>query len=204
MKKIVCFFVRHGETILNKKNEFRGDINADLDEDGRKQAEQLVPFFANRQFSGIYGSTRKRVAQTLQPLLEAKGMKMKPLKALDSLDTGEFAGKPKDKENLKELKWYRNHPEETIPGGEKVSVFQRRVDSKIMQLIHKGESGDKPVLIGAHGSIIKELGRLLHNDMDYSKVDPGGVVAVFKSPQGYTTEPILRDNTEQDEVYAGS
>lgn len=204
MKKIVAFFVRHGETILNKNNDFRGDLDVDLDDDGRKQAAALVSFFAHRQFSGVYGSSRKRVAQTLQPLLEAKNMKMKPLKALDSLDTGEFAGKPKDKENLKELKWYRNHPEETIPGGEKVSVFQRRVDAKIMQLIHKGESGDKPVLIGAHGSIIKELGRLLHNDMDYSKVDPGGVVAVFKSPQGYTTEPILNDNTEQDEVYAGS
>jgi broad specificity phosphatase PhoE len=205
MKKIVAFFVRHGETDLNKKNDFRGDLDVDINEEGQKQAEQLVPFFANRQFSAAYGSTRKRVEQTLRPLLESKGMAMKPLKALDSLDTGEFAGKPKDKENLKELKWYREHPEETIPGGEKVATFQKRTDAKIMQLIHKGESSNKPVLVGVHGSVIKELGRLLHDDMDYSKVEPGGVVAVFKSPQGYTAEPILKDSSQEpEEIYAGS
>jgi broad specificity phosphatase PhoE len=204
MKKIIAFFVRHGETDLNKSNDFRGDLDIDLNEEGRKQAAALVPFFANRQFSGIYGSSRKRVIQTLQPLLDAKKMKMKSMKALDSLDTGEFAGKPKDKENLKELAWYKNHPEETIPGGEKVANFRSRVDAKIMQLINKGESGSKPVLVGAHGSVMKELGRLLHNDWDYTKVDPGGVAAIFKSPSGYTAEPLLHDNSDQEEPYAGS
>ncbi len=205
MKKIVAFVVRHGETNLNKNNDFRGDLDVDINAEGQKQAEQLVPFFANRQFSGAYGSSRKRVQQTLQPLLDEKGMKLKPLKSLDSLDTGEFAGKPKDEENLKELKWYREHPEETIPGGEKVANFRSRVDAKLMQLISKGESGDKPVIIGVHGSVIKELGRLLHHDMDYAKVEPGGVVAIFKSPQGYTAEPILKDSSEEpEEIYAGS
>jgi broad specificity phosphatase PhoE len=205
MKKIIAFVVRHGETDLNKSNDFRGDLDVDINAEGKKQAEALVPFFANRQFSSAYGSTRKRVEQTLRPLLESKGMKMKPLKALDSLDTGEFAGKPKDKDNLKELKWYREHPEETIPGGEKVENFRKRVDSKIMQLIHKGESGDKPVLIGAHGSVTKELGRLLDGDMEAAHVEPGGVIAIFKSPQGYSAEPVLNDSKETpEEISAGS
>jgi alpha-ribazole phosphatase len=205
MKKIVAFFVRHGETDLNKNNDFRGDLDIDINEEGKKQAQQLVPFFANRQFSAVYGSTRKRVAQTLEPLLKEKGLVMKPLKALDSLDTGEFAGKPKDEENLKEMKWYREHPEETIPGGEKVKSFRKRVDAKIMQLIHKGESSSKPVLVGIHGSVVKELGRFLEGSMDAAKVEPGGVVAVFKSPNGYTAEPILKDSSkEPEEISAGS
>ncbi len=203
MKKIIAFFVRHGETELNKNNDFRGDLDVDLNDEGRKQAEQLVPFFANRQFSGAYGSTRKRVAQTMEPLMQDKGLKMKSMKALDSLDTGEFAGKPKDKENLKELKWYRDHPEETIPGGEKVKNFRGRVDAKIMQLIHKGESG-KPVVVGVHGSVIKEINRLFHDDMDHQKVEPGGVLAVFKSPAGYSVEALLKPAEESEEVYAGS
>jgi len=205
MKKIVAFFVRHGETDLNKNNDFRGDLDVDINADGQKQAEQLVPFFANRQFSAVYGSTRKRVHQTLEPLLKDKNMTMKPLKALDSLDTGDFAGKPKDDENLKELKWYRNHPEETIPGGEKVKNFRKRVDAKIMQLIHKGESASSPVLVGIHGSVVKELGRFLEGDMDAAKVEPGGVVAVFKSPSGYTAEPLLKDSSDiPEEINAGS
>ena len=204
MKKIVCFFIRHGETELNKENEFRGDLDIPLDADGEKQAAALVPFFANKAFSGAYGSTRKRVAQTMKPLMEAKGMQMKPLKALDSLDTGEFAGKPKDKENLKELKWYREHPEEQIPDGEKVGDFRKRVDAKIMQLIHKGESAKNPVVVGVHGSVIKEINRMLHDDMDHAKVEPGGVLAVYKSPAGYSVEALLKPANESEEVYAGS
>ena len=136
--------------------------------------------------------------------MESKDMTMKPLKALDSLDTGEFAGKPKDKENLKELKWYREHPEETIPGGEKVQNFRGRVDAKIMSLIHKGESSNKPIVAGVHGSVIKEINRLLHDDMDHSKVEPGGVLAIFKSPTGYSTEALLKPADEPEETYAGS
>jgi broad specificity phosphatase PhoE len=204
MKKIVAFVIRHGDTNLNKNNEFRGDLDIDLNDEGKKQAADLVPFFKNKKFSGIYGSTRKRVAQTLAPLLKDKHAKMKPLKAIDSLDTGELAGQPKSEENLKELKWYREHPEETIPGGEKVAGFRKRVDNKMMDLIHKGESSPKPVLIGAHGSIVKEIGRLLHDDMDHAKVEPGGVVAIFKSPNGYSAEPIFKPAKEPEEVYAGS
>ena len=127
MKKAICFFVRHGETDLNKNNDFRGDLDVPLNEEGEQQAAALVPFFKNKKFSGMYGSTRKRVAQTMKPLMDAKDMTMKPLKALDSLDTGEFAGKPKDKENLKELKWYREHPEKEIPGGEKALSLKKSI-----------------------------------------------------------------------------
>jgi broad specificity phosphatase PhoE len=189
---------------FNKSNEFRGDLDVPLDAEGEKQAAALVPFFANKAFSGAYGSTRKRVAQTMKPLMEAKQMKMKPLKALDSLDTGEFAGKPKDKENLKELKWYRENPEEQIPGGEKVEDFQKRVDDKIMKLVHKGESADRPIVAGVHGSVIKEINRLFHNDMDFAKVEPGGVLAIFKSPSGYEVKALLKPSDEPEEVYAGS
>ena len=48
MKKIIAFFVRHGETDLNKKDEFRGDLDVPLDKDGEQQAAALVPFFKNK------------------------------------------------------------------------------------------------------------------------------------------------------------
>jgi probable phosphoglycerate mutase len=204
MKKIIALVIRHGDTDLNDKNEFRGDLDIDLNDKGREQAKELAAFFKGKKFNGVYGSTRKRVKQTLNPILKENKIKMRPLKSLDSLDTGELAGQPKSKENLKELKWYREHPQETIPGGEKVAGFRKRVDSKMLDLIHRGESSNAPVLIGAHGSIVKEIGRLLHDDMDHAKVLPGGVVAIYKSPSGYSAEPIFKPANEPEEVYAGS
>ena len=190
--------------IFNKKNDFRGDLDVSINAEGQKQAEQLVPFFANRSFSAIYRSSRKRTKQTLEPLLKVKGMKAKVLKDIDSLDTGELAGKPKSKKNLKLLKWYRNHPDEQIPGGEKVQDFRNRVDPKIMSIIHKGESGSKPTAACVHGSIIKEISRLLHDDMDHARVEPGGVVGIFKSPSGYEAKALYRESKEPEEMYAGS
>jgi broad specificity phosphatase PhoE len=190
--------------IFNKKNDFRGDLDVSINEEGQEQAEELVPFFANRKFSSAYRSSRKRTKETLKPLMEAKQMRSKVLKDLDSLDTGDLAGKPKSKKNLKLLKYYRNNPDETIPGGEKVQDFRDRVDPKIMSLIHKGESGSKPVVACVHGSIIKEIGRFLHGDMDYVKVEPGGVVGIFKSPSGYEAQPLFKESKESEEVYAGS
>lgn len=211
MKKIVAYVVRHADTDLNNENKFRGDLDIPINDTGKQQAKEVAEFFRGRSFNGMYGSTRKRVRQTLEPLMEQTGIEMKPMEALDSLDTGDFAGEPKSIENLKELKWYREHPEKTIPGGEKVANFRDRVDSKLIDLIHRGESGDKPVLIGAHGSIIKEIGRLLNHDMDHAKVQPGGVVAIYRSPQtsadspsGYSAEPIFKPTQEPEEVYAGS
>jgi probable phosphoglycerate mutase len=204
MKKIICLVVRHADTDLNDSNKFRGDLDIDINDKGRQQAKEVAAFLKGRNFSGVYGSTRKRVKQTLDPILKERKIKMRALKSLDSLDTGELAGQPKSEENLKELKWYRQHPQETIPGGEKVAGFRKRVDNKMLDLIHRGESGSLPVLIGAHGSIVKEIGRLLHDDMDHAKVLPGGVVAIYKSPSGYSAEPIFKPADEPEETYAGS
>jgi probable phosphoglycerate mutase len=201
---IVAFFVRHGETDLNDKDAFRGDLNVPLNDLGHAQAEALVPYFAARQFSAAFHSGMQRTKQTLEPLMHSKGMKSFGVERLNSLDTGEFAGKPKNKKNRKLLEYYREHPEEKIPGGESVGHFRRRVDPKIMAAIRIGDESGMPTISSIHGSVMREISRLLHNDYNKVKVEPGGVVGIFKTPNGYMAEALLKESDAEEDIKAGS
>lgn len=208
--KIVAFFIRHGDTDFNENNgpqkeeRFRGDLDIPLNEDGHRQAEELVPYFAAREFSAAFHSGMQRTAQTLDPLMAAKSMEATKVDGLDSLDTGDFSGLPKTKKNKKRLEYFRTHPDERIPGGETVNEFRKRVDPKLMQAIKIGEEAGKPTVVCIHGSVMRELSRLLHDDYNKVKVEPGGVVGVFKSAQGYEAAALLKESENEEDIRAGS
>lgn len=210
MKKIVAFFIRHGETDLNdppdgEKERFRGDADVLLNDTGKQQAEALVPFFNARKFSAAFHSGMQRTAQTLEPLMKAKGMEAHEIEGLNSLNTGDFTGLPKNDENRKKLDYYRLHPNIRIPGGESVNEFRKRVDPRLMRIIRLGDDAGVPTVASLHGSIMRELSRLLHEgDYDAIKVSPGGVVAVYKTPDGYKADAIFRENPNDEDIQPGS
>lgn len=198
----VAYFVRHGDTDMNDDDLFRGDYDPPLNESGQAQARLLKLFFNHVSPSAIYHSTRLRTKQTVEPLAKSKNLKPILNSNLDSLDTGNFAGKPKDKENKKKMKWYREHPDAKIPGGQTVRGFQDNADGAFAHLLEEGSSkAGKPIVAGVHGSIIKELGRYLHGDIKAAHVEPGGVVGVYKLPSGaYVAKPLLLENFGDEEL----
>jgi broad specificity phosphatase PhoE len=201
----VAFFVRHGETDMNAANDFRGDIDVPLNHAGQQQAQQLVYFFDDTLLSHIFNSSRSRTHETLEPLLKAKQMTSTTLPELDNLDTGNFAGLPKNEENLEHMEWYKEHPDAQIPGGDRVRDWRNRVDKKLIDLIELGAESEHPVLACIHGSVIKELSRLLHDNTELVKVEPGGVVGVFKIPAGgYMAKALLKENDVEEILPWGS
>lgn len=200
----VAYFIRHATTDLNDSNVFRGDLDVPLNETGQKEAQQLISFFRNKKFSKMYQSDRKRVRETIAPLAQAKKMKPITITDLESLNTGDFAGRPKSEENIKALKYYIKHPDEMIPGGETVRAFQERVDPVLTKIIHHGEDSSLPTVVGVHGSVLKELYRLLYGKIQSkAAVVPGGVVGIFKGSHGYEAIPLLGAKDNND-VHAAS
>jgi broad specificity phosphatase PhoE len=191
--------------IFNKSNEFRGDADVPLNEQGEEQAQALVPYFNARKFSAAFHSGKRRTAETLEPLMQDKGMESTKIDDMNSLNTGDFTGLPKSEKNKKALEWFREHPEEKIPGGETVQSFRDRVDPAIQMAIRIGEEAGQPTISAVHGSVMRELSRLLHNgDYNKVKVEPGGIVGVFKSPNGYTAKPLVKENLGEEEIQPGS
>lgn len=205
MLKPVAYFVRHGSTELNDQGKFRGPLNVSLDDKGRKQAEELANFLKTRKFSAAYHSSKKRTKETLEPILEKSQSDVKPklVRDFDPFNVGELAGKPKNKENLDTIRYYQEHPEEKIPGGERLNDFRKRVDPKIKMALKKGESSKYPTLSVVHSSIVHELSHLLHGDHNKVKVEPGGVVGVYKDdehPSGYRAIALLKEIKHPEDI----
>ena len=60
------YFVRHGETDMNARNMFYGWYDADINEKGIAQAEELRAAFETIHIDAIYSSDLKRASHTAE------------------------------------------------------------------------------------------------------------------------------------------
>src|ERR1700688_469384 len=184
--KLVAIFVRHGQTEANKEKRFRGAMEIPLDNVGRQQALDARSFLATKlgkqPLGNAYSSSKERTRET-GSLFFPDG-RTKVIKDFDALNVGKFSGQKKTDENMKEIMHYQKNPDEKIPGGERITDFRKRVDPNISRMIEEGEESGKPTIAFVHSSIIHEVSHLLHHDHNAVKVTPGGIVGVYKRPNG--------------------
>lgn len=203
--KPVAYFVRHGQTELNKDSDFKGELQIGLNDKGKEQAQELADLFKNRSISEAHSSGLKRAKETAAPILAGRGIRLKTSDALNALDVGDLAGQPKNDKTLDEMSHYQDHTDERIPGGESIDEFRRRLDPKILAIIHRGEETGKPTLAVVHGSVLRELARFInHDEHNQTKVKPGGIVAVFKSSSGYVAKALHKKSDKPDDDRFGS
>ena len=69
-------FVRHGETDSNKKKTFLGWTDAELNDEGIRQACKLGEELKRITFDGIYSSSLKRASKTAEIINEKLNMEI--------------------------------------------------------------------------------------------------------------------------------
>jgi broad specificity phosphatase PhoE len=195
--KLVALFMRHGQTLANARNEFRGPLNVLLDSVGKQQAIEgrgfLASYLGTQPLGEAFRSSKDRTKQTADIVLGPGRAKV--VKNFDSLNVGKFAGQEKTPENIKKIEYYQVHPEEKIPGGERINDFRKRTDPEIMAAVHSIDKTGRPSISFVHSSTIHEVSHLFHGDHNAVKVSPGGFVAVFKRPNGtYFAQALLRES----------
>lgn len=200
--KLLALFMRHGQTEANKDNKFRGPLDIPLDDTGRQQAVDARRFLANylgsKPLGKAYHSSKGRARETADIVL-GRG-RAQSVKNFDPLNVGNFAGQPKSPENLKKIIHFQNHPDEKIPGGERINDFRARTNPEIKMAVKEGDESGQPTISFVHSSTIHQVGHLLHGDHNAVKVMPGGVVGVFKRPNGthYAKALLHESRNEQD------
>lgn len=105
------YLVRHGQTDMNKNNMFYGWTDADINETGLRQAENLRDFFQNVPLDAIYSSDLRRAAHTAEIIASGKGMDVRYEKDFRELYYGDWENRPAEEIKAKykeELKgWVR-------------------------------------------------------------------------------------------------
>lgn len=195
--QVVAYVVRHGDTTLNDENRYRGQKNVPLNDKGKKDAKELTKFFSDKQLGQAFSSPLSRATDTVKEILKDRNMKATKASALLPLDAGKFTGMKKDDAKA-DMKYYHDHTDARIPGGESIDGMHKRVRPILFKAFRAGLRTGKPSLISGHSSIIHSLGAILHENHKAALVEPGGVVAVTWDGKNFNAKPILKPKQESE------
>lgn len=195
---VLCFVVRHGQTVLNAEKKFRGNKNPVLDATGRDDAHTLAEIFKDVDLSHIICSDKVRATETAEIIGKEQQLPVHKTENLRALNVGNFSGLERNKENTDSLQKFLDSPDECIPGGESLNDFKSRINPCLNEAVSLGQESGAPVLVVAHSSIVHQLGDLLYGDHHKILVDPGGIVAIYLSENGKVeATPIFKKSRQQ-------
>ena len=141
------YLVRHGTTVLNVQNRYRGRRDIPLDAQGYQDAVDAARRLANVGLTAVYTGPLRRTIATAQIIADAAEVPdLRILHGLNNLDYGAWEGMTADEAAANDPEAhavYRGSPNEAqCPQGERLIDAQRRVIAAV-QLIgsrHPGES----------------------------------------------------------------
>jgi broad specificity phosphatase PhoE len=200
--QVVAYIGRHGTTALNESDRYRGQADVPLDDQGKQDAKAQAKFMADKPIGQAWTSNLSRSKDTAKAVLKGRGIKAIPLSSLRPLDAGKFTGEKKS-EHKEDMKYYHEHTDARIPGGESIDGMNKRVRPVLLKGLRAGVRTGKPSYFSAHSSVIHSLGNLLHGDHEHALVEPGGVVAVTFDGKKFQAKPVFKPKKEkQESAYA--
>ena len=149
---------RHGETEWNVEEIFRGRIDVELNETGRKQAKLLAEYLSSSKIEAVYSSPLKRALKTAETIASYHKLEVIITPGLIDLDFGKWQGLPnhevKDKHKALYMQW-TSHPEKVkFPAGESLNDGRKRAISVVDEVIAKYEG---TVILVSHRVVNKVL-----------------------------------------------
>jgi probable phosphoglycerate mutase len=152
------YIVRHGQTDLNKQGIVQGrGRNTDLNDEGRKQAQQFFNAYKDVAFDKIYISELKRTQQSIQQFIDL-GIPYEKLSGLDELAWGIYEGQastPSTKAAFLQIvrDWMAGNLDSKFEGGESPNDVRLRQISALQTIMSHTE--EKTVLICMHGRAMR-------------------------------------------------
>ncbi len=158
MEKQRIYLIRHGETEFNRLGIFRGRYEVDLNDTGRRQAQEIGKALKGCGISFLLTSPLSRAVETARMIAEILKVEYTPDEAFNNIALGEWQGVPKSKikQDYPDL-WHlwTTEPEKlAIPNGETVEQVRRRAFQGLKHIIG---SRKETFAIVTHRSVIKAL-----------------------------------------------
>jgi broad specificity phosphatase PhoE len=141
------YLVRHGTTVLNVQNRYRGRRDIPLDAQGYQDAVDAARRLAGSGLTAVYTGPLRRAIATAQIIADAAGVPdLRILHGLNNLDYGMWEGMTAEEAaayDPEAFALYRASPNDAVcPQGERLLDAQRRMIAAL-QLIgsrHPGEA----------------------------------------------------------------
>ncbi len=151
MKKVLFYYVRHGETLFNVFNRMQGWCDSPLTEKGIQNAREAREILKDIPLKAAYVSTSERCRDTCAIIVEYRDIPVYERKGLKEVNFGTWEGVEVDK-HLEEINRRRGtgiHWDDC--GGDSNETFAARVHETYNRIYEECEDGDQ-VLIVSHGA----------------------------------------------------
>ena len=94
MNRTTLIFIRHGETVANRENIFRGRMDFPLNSNGIEQARCLADALARFKIDVLYSSPLSRALDTAKPIATAQNIEINIEEKFTNISLGEWEGVP--------------------------------------------------------------------------------------------------------------
>ena len=141
------YLARHGQTDWNLEGRTQGGTDIPLNDNGRRQAEQLKTRLAGLQLDAVYSSALRRSRDTAE--IVHGQVPVTSLPGLGERRFGKFEGRlTSDPETGPELQSRQCSSDDSLDGGESLNAFRERVRATIDTIRKQCASGS--ILIVGH------------------------------------------------------
>lgn len=164
--------IRHGITVWNRQKRYCGSKDIALSSQGRVQALRLRKRLKGIKCDRVYSSDRKRAARTARiifgraRIIWVKGLREIDFGALEGLNYNEIM----QKYPAVYKKWLKDPFKTSVPQGEAMGVFGRRVNSAMKKIV--GLNRGKTVAVVCHGGTISIFINSLLKKRDFWRYIP--------------------------------
>lgn len=158
MEKTI-YFIRHGETDLNRLNIVQGSgIDSDLNEVGKLQADAFYQFYKNHPFDLIITSALRRTHQTVKPFLN-RNIPHETWKEINEINWGIHEGRKSEPwmieaYNKMIAQWASGDFDACLKEGESARQLTNRISLFLENIKSRSE---KSILVCTHGRTLRCL-----------------------------------------------
>lgn len=155
MKRLIL--IRHGETGYTRARKYCGHKDVPLNKVGRVQSKLLRSSLAKEKIDKIYSSDLRRAYETARIVFGKRRITRK--KELREMDFGVLNGLVYEEAQAQfpdiYSSWLSSPMETSIPGGERMRDFAKRVNRCFNEISHR--NSDANVAILSHGGPIRVI-----------------------------------------------
>lgn len=152
------YFIRHGESVGNREDRFRGRHDFPLNENGIRQAQCLRDELTRIQFDAIYTSPLSRAGKTAEILANSRNTPIIE-QGFNNISLGAWENQTKlvIREKYPDLwKLWKTNPEKlAFEGMETLEMVQRRAFATLVRLVKRHPS--KTIAVVSHRAVLKPL-----------------------------------------------
>jgi probable phosphoglycerate mutase len=137
-KTIEFVLVRHGQTVWNREQIFRGKTDIPLSEEGLAQARATAEALRNTPLTAVLTSPLRRARQTAEAIAALHGISVEPDTRLSDISFGlwEGLGVEEVARRYPELygRWRAEPQTVVFPGGESLAEVRHRAEELLQEL----------------------------------------------------------------------